>query len=119
MHSLRKCSALVAPSRRLVVGVVPERWCGAAQDWASVPEDLRKLGFIREDAPNSDAIAEPLGRVLTQLSAGGGAKGLNIDQARRAPSHCVDVQAACTTLLYLLMRTWPCSIALSWPRLTL
>ena len=45
------------------------------QDWAAVPNDLRKLGFIREDAPDSSAIAEPLGRILSQLSVGGGAKG--------------------------------------------
>lgn len=52
-----------------------------------MPEDLRKLGFIREDAPDSAAIAEPLGRVLSQLSAGGGAKGLNIDQVHLLGLH--------------------------------
>ena len=47
-----------------------------------MPEDLRKLGFISGDAPDSSVIAEPLGRILTQLSAGGGAKGVNIEQVR-------------------------------------
>lgn len=55
----------------------------SVQDWASVPDDLRKLGFIAADAPDASAMVEPLGRILTQLSAGGGAKGVNIDQIMR------------------------------------
>ena len=90
------------------------------RDWAAVPEDLRRLGFISADAPDSSVIAEPLGRILGQisigaapppaapyperqspriavhvtkggrrctisvvLSAGGGAKGVNLDQITR------------------------------------
>jgi hypothetical protein len=40
------------------------------RDWAAVPEDLRRLGFISADAPDSSVIAEPLGRILGQISVG-------------------------------------------------
>jgi hypothetical protein len=40
------------------------------RDWAAVPEDLRRLGFISADAPDSSVIAEPLGRILGQISIG-------------------------------------------------
>jgi hypothetical protein len=40
------------------------------RDWAAVPEDLRRLGFISADAPDSSVIAEPLGRILGQISLG-------------------------------------------------
>ena len=40
------------------------------KDWAAVPEDLRRLGFISADAPDSSVIAEPLGRILGQISLG-------------------------------------------------
>lgn len=63
------------------------------QDWAAVPEDLRRLGFISADAPDSSVIAEPLGRVLSQLSVGGGAKGVNLDQAW-GPVSCASCMAA-------------------------
>lgn len=59
------------------------------RDWAAVPEDLRRLGFIRPEAPDSSVIAEPLGRILTQLSVGGGAKGVNLDQVRALLDCCV------------------------------
>lgn len=50
-------------------------------DWPSVAEDLVKLGFIPEDAPDprTSGLAEPLGRVLEQLVVGGGAAKVNVD----------------------------------------
>ena len=37
-------------------------------------------GFIPDDAPDPAIIAGPLGSILGQLSTGGGAKGVNIEQ---------------------------------------
>ena len=36
-------------------------------------------GFIPPDAPDPAMIAVPLGSILSQLTTGGGAKGVNID----------------------------------------
>eukprot|EP00775_Hariotina_reticulata_P007498 gene7498-7708_t len=51
------------------------------QDWENVARDLQTLGFIPADAgdPVAMGMAEPLGRILVQLSGGGGATKLNID----------------------------------------
>ena len=45
--------------------------------------DLYKLGFIPEGAPDplASGLVEPLSRILKQLSKGGGAKEINIDEA--------------------------------------
>ncbi len=50
------------------------------QDWDGVARDLVGLGFIPEGAPDpvESGVAKPLGAILRQLSAGGGAKGLDI-----------------------------------------
>jgi aarF domain-containing kinase len=52
-----------------------------SQDWPNVARDLQTLGFIPEDAgdPAELGLVEPLGRVLSQLSGGGGAAKLNVD----------------------------------------
>jgi aarF domain-containing kinase len=52
-----------------------------AQDWPNVARDLQALGFIPEDAgdPAEMGLVEPLGRVLAQLSGGGGAAKVNVD----------------------------------------
>lgn len=46
--------------------------------------DLYKLGFIPEGAPDpaTSGLVEPLGKILKQLSQGGGAKSFNIDEVR-------------------------------------
>eukprot|EP00878_Enallax_costatus_P013271 GHUV01013874.1.p1 GENE.GHUV01013874.1~~GHUV01013874.1.p1 ORF type:complete len:1255 (+),score=498.10 GHUV01013874.1:389-4153(+) len=51
------------------------------QDWENVARDLQTLGFIPADAgdPVAMGMAEPLGKILIQLSGGGGATKLNID----------------------------------------
>jgi hypothetical protein len=51
------------------------------QDWENVARDLQTLGFIPADAgdPVAMGMAEPLGKILVQLSGGGGATKLNID----------------------------------------
>jgi hypothetical protein len=51
------------------------------QDWENVARDLQTLGFIPADAgdPVAMGMAEPLGKILVQLSGGGGASKLNID----------------------------------------
>ena len=51
------------------------------QDWDKVAYDLQNLGFIPPDV-GDEVLAEmsgPLGRILSQLSGGGGATKLNID----------------------------------------
>jgi hypothetical protein len=52
------------------------------QDWPNVARDLQTLGFIPADAgdPATLGLVEPLGRILAQLSGGGGATKLNIDR---------------------------------------
>jgi len=49
--------------------------------------DLYKLGFIPEGAPDpiSSGLVEPLSRILKQLSKGGGAKEINIDEVNHNP----------------------------------
>lgn len=68
-------------------------WCAAAaaghlstQDWGKVAYDLQALGFIPEDVGSEvlDEMAGPLGRILSQLSGGGGATKLNIDAGEEA-----------------------------------
>eukprot|EP00879_Flechtneria_rotunda_P002659 GHRR01002863.1.p1 GENE.GHRR01002863.1~~GHRR01002863.1.p1 ORF type:complete len:1118 (+),score=442.23 GHRR01002863.1:702-4055(+) len=51
------------------------------QDWENVARDLQTLGFIPPEVgdPVALGIAGPLGRILVQLSGGGGATKLNID----------------------------------------
>lgn len=51
------------------------------QDWDKVAYDLQRLGFIPEDVGDEvlQEMAGPLGRILSQLSGGGGATKLNID----------------------------------------
>jgi hypothetical protein len=51
-----------------------------------VARDLQTLGFIPADAgdPATLGLVEPLGRILAQLSGGGGATKLNIDRWGRA-----------------------------------
>ncbi|KAF8071031.1 aarF domain-containing protein kinase [Scenedesmus sp. PABB004] len=53
----------------------------STQDWDNVARDLQTLGFIPADAgdPVALGMAEPLGRILVQLSGGGGAAKVNID----------------------------------------
>jgi aarF domain-containing kinase len=53
----------------------------SVSDWPAVAEDLVKLGFIPADAPSprTSGLAEPLGRILEQLVAGGGAAKVNIE----------------------------------------
>jgi hypothetical protein len=51
------------------------------QDWGKLAYDLQRLGFIPDDV-GDDMLQEmsgPLGRILVQLSGGGGATKLNID----------------------------------------
>lgn len=55
--------------------------CPILQDWDKVAYDLQNLGFIPEEV-GDDVLQEmsgPLGRILSQLSGGGGATKLNID----------------------------------------
>jgi aarF domain-containing kinase len=49
-------------------------------DWDGVCRDLVRLGFIPPGAPDpvASGLARPLGVILTQLSAGGGAKGIDL-----------------------------------------
>lgn len=44
--------------------------------------DLYKLGFIPEGAPRPEdsGLVQPLSKILRQLSQGGGAKAINIDE---------------------------------------
>ncbi|KAL3139585.1 hypothetical protein ABBQ38_003904 [Trebouxia sp. C0009 RCD-2024] len=53
----------------------------SVEDWDGIARDLRKLGFVPADAPEMAelGLVEPLGNILSQLSQGGGAKGINID----------------------------------------
>lgn len=46
--------------------------------------DLYRLGFIPEGAPDplQSGLVEPLSRILKQLSQGGGAKEINIEEVR-------------------------------------
>ncbi|EIE22124.1 ABC1-domain-containing protein [Coccomyxa subellipsoidea C-169] len=69
----------VAPERRLALVEYIAHL--SVQDWAGVAKDLVNLGFTPEGAPDPGeaGLVEPLGAVLSQLSAGGGAKGINID----------------------------------------
>lgn len=55
--------------------------CCWLQDWDKVAYDLQNLGFIPEDVGDEvlQEMAGPLGRILSQLSGGGGATKLNID----------------------------------------
>jgi hypothetical protein len=68
---------VVWSSGRLVV------WSSAcvSQDWDKVAYDLQALGFIPEGVADEvlQEMAGPLGRILSQLSGGGGATKLNID----------------------------------------
>lgn len=50
--------------------------------------DLYKLGFIPEGAPDplTSGLVEPLSRILKQLSQGGGAKEINIDEVQQPSS---------------------------------
>ncbi len=56
------------------------------QDWDKVAYDLQRLGFIPEGVDDSilQEMAGPLGRILSQLSGGGGATKLNIDAGQCA-----------------------------------
>ncbi|PRW59939.1 eyespot assembly ABC1 kinase family [Chlorella sorokiniana] len=47
-------------------------------DWDSLADDLVALGFLEGIQGSREALVEPLGVILTQLSAGGGAKKVNI-----------------------------------------
>ncbi|KAI7839911.1 hypothetical protein COHA_006391 [Chlorella ohadii] len=47
-------------------------------DWDSLADDLVALGFLEGIQGDREALVEPLGIILTQLSAGGGAKKVNI-----------------------------------------
>lgn len=51
------------------------------QDWGKLAYDLQRLGFIPEDVGDEvlQEMSGPLGRILVQLSGGGGATKLNID----------------------------------------
>ncbi|KAK9801392.1 hypothetical protein WJX73_005895 [Symbiochloris irregularis] len=51
-------------------------------DWTSVAQDLTALGFTKPGQPGlvEAGVVGPLGRILEELSRGGGAKGINIDQ---------------------------------------
>ncbi|KAA6425975.1 MAG: eyespot assembly ABC1 kinase family [Trebouxia sp. A1-2] len=53
----------------------------SVEDWNGIALDLRKLGFVPADAPEMAELGliAPLGNILSQLSQGGGAKGINID----------------------------------------
>jgi hypothetical protein len=44
-------------------------------------DDLVKLGFVPSWAPSprESGLADPLGRILSQLAAGGGAAKINVD----------------------------------------
>lgn len=48
--------------------------------------DLYRLGFIPEGAPDplESGLVEPLSRILKQLSKGGGAKEINIDEVKHS-----------------------------------
>lgn len=50
-------------------------------DYESVADDLVKLGFVPPWAPSprESGLADPLGRILSQLAAGGGAAKINVD----------------------------------------
>lgn len=51
------------------------------EDWANVALDLQRLGFIPADVDTQRAgLVEPLGRILKQLTGGGGAAKVNIDK---------------------------------------
>jgi hypothetical protein len=52
-----------------------------SQDWDKVAYDLQALGFIPDGVADEvlQEMAGPLGRILSQLSGGGGATKLNID----------------------------------------
>lgn len=52
------------------------------KDWDSVAEDLVKLGFVAPNAPSlrESGLIEPLGRILEQLSGGGGAAKVNVER---------------------------------------
>ncbi|CAL8467304.1 g6841 [Coccomyxa elongata] len=69
----------VAPERRLALVEYIAHL--SVQDWAGVARDLVNLGFTPEGAPDPGeaGLVEPLGAVLMELSKGGGAKGINID----------------------------------------
>lgn len=56
------------------------------QDWENVARDLQTLGFIPADAgdPVAMGMAPALGKILVQLSGGGGASKLNIDAGAAA-----------------------------------
>ena len=43
---------------------------------------MTSVGFIPADAPDPTIIAAPLGSILSQLTTGGGAKGVNIDMVQ-------------------------------------
>lgn len=63
------------------------------QDWGKVAYDLQNLGFIPEDV-GDDMLQEmsgPLGRILSQLSGGGGATKLNIDAGKTCTAVCLHV----------------------------
>jgi hypothetical protein len=51
------------------------------QDWGKLAYDLQRLGFIPDDVGDEvlQEMSGPLGRILVQLSGGGGATKLNID----------------------------------------
>lgn len=56
-------------------------WMLHMQDWEKVAYDLQNLGFIPPEVGDDvlQEMAAPLGRILSQLSGGGGATKLNID----------------------------------------
>ncbi|CAL5225145.1 g7925 [Coccomyxa viridis] len=73
----------VAPERR--IALVEYIAHLSVQDWNGVAKDLVNLGFTPEGGPDPGeaGLVGPLGEVLTQLSKGGGAKGINIDDVTR------------------------------------
>lgn len=51
-------------------------------DWDSLVDDLVALGFV-DSIEDKALLVGPLGAILTQLTAGGGAKKVNIDLVMR------------------------------------
>ncbi|KAG2502091.1 hypothetical protein HYH03_000583 [Edaphochlamys debaryana] len=53
----------------------------STQDWEKLAVDLQTLGFIPPEVnPRQAGLVEPLGRVMEQLTGGGGASKVNIDK---------------------------------------
>eukprot|EP00200_Dunaliella_tertiolecta_P007083 CAMPEP_0202368102 /NCGR_PEP_ID=MMETSP1127-20130417/294_1 /ASSEMBLY_ACC=CAM_ASM_000462 /TAXON_ID=3047 /ORGANISM="Dunaliella tertiolecta, Strain CCMP1320" /LENGTH=1245 /DNA_ID=CAMNT_0048963455 /DNA_START=1 /DNA_END=3738 /DNA_ORIENTATION=+ len=51
------------------------------EDWAALAYDLQALGFIPKDVdPTEAGLVEPLGKIMKQLTGGGGAAKVNIDK---------------------------------------